>query len=235
VTTKRRKLIAIVLIAVIGGVIALSLPRRNNEPEYQGRRLSEWLELCVSYQGDELGRHVEPTAAVQKIGTNALPYLLKWIAHEQPTWKSTLYVKLPSFIRNLAPVRSWLVGPLLREALAIEGFTVLGTNAASCVPALEAMMKADTNGVVSAKLSFVLGEIGEAAIPAIKAALANTNQVDRYNVLYAVNKMPRNQATNLWLPIVLGALNDHDGLVRAMATNIMKNFTAEALTNAPLE
>jgi hypothetical protein len=85
VTTKRRKLIAIVLLAVIGGVIAYSLLRQDDEPTYQGRRLSEWLDP----------NHRDAKTGVQRIGTNALPPLLKWIDYEKPPeWRVTIYQML---------------------------------------------------------------------------------------------------------------------------------------------
>jgi hypothetical protein len=40
VTRKRRKVVALILLALIGGVIAYSLLRQDDEPKYQGRRLS---------------------------------------------------------------------------------------------------------------------------------------------------------------------------------------------------
>ena len=43
-TTKARKLLALTLLAVIAGVIAYSLLRESDEPKYEGRPLSEWLE-----------------------------------------------------------------------------------------------------------------------------------------------------------------------------------------------
>src|SRR5689334_11075344 len=51
VTTKRRKLIAFVLLALIGGVIAYSLLRQDDEPTYEGRRLSEWFDPVSTTHG----------------------------------------------------------------------------------------------------------------------------------------------------------------------------------------
>src|SRR5262245_51738285 len=65
VIMRRRKLVAIVLLTVIGGAIAFWLMgEKEEEPEFQGRSLSEWFEQDSK----------EAQAGVRNIGTNALPY-----------------------------------------------------------------------------------------------------------------------------------------------------------------
>src|SRR5437762_2441235 len=88
---KRRKyglLLGVALVAV-GVVVVLS---RSGEPAYGGRRLSEWVDgYATRYPNSESDE------AIRQIGTNAIPYLLKWIQYETPGWKSALRGLKPSW------------------------------------------------------------------------------------------------------------------------------------------
>jgi hypothetical protein len=191
VTIKRTKLIALVLLAVIGGVTAYSLRHRSDEPEYEGRRLSEWLH----YDRATYDYH-ETQVALRSIGTNAIPHLLKWIAYEPPAWQTTFNEKLPEFIINRSAVRGWLDEGELRARSATMGFRVLGTNAVSAIPELEALMNDATKPNSSSRAIYALSYIGEPAIPSLKAAFANTNRSDRWQVVFVFEQMTSSQETN---------------------------------------
>jgi hypothetical protein len=64
---KRRCVIVTILNVCLLGVVAMNV--WPWEPVYQGRKLSKWLE----HSGEEADN------AVRHIGTNALPYLVRWI------------------------------------------------------------------------------------------------------------------------------------------------------------
>src|SRR5690242_9369606 len=81
-------------------ITALSWPS-NSEPSYKGKKLSEWLGLhnhwyfseSLTYGHDalwlkiEARREAQVVEAVQTIGTNGFPCLLRWIAYETPWWQ----------------------------------------------------------------------------------------------------------------------------------------------------
>jgi hypothetical protein len=231
VTTKRRKLIALVLLAVVGGVIAYFLPRRSDEPEYKGRRLSEWLETYQNNLGDELGRHVEAQVAIQNIGTNALPCLLKWIDYEPPRWRVTIRKILPTFILNRRPVNRWLDGEASRRAVAAtDAFLLLGTNAASAVPELHALMKNNGRPGSSDRAIYALGCVGDLALPSLKAGLADPNQLNRLSIVYNYRYMADKYGTNNYLPVLIDALKHEDISVRKTATNALRGLVPSDLT-----
>ena len=62
----------------------------DRQPSYQGRPLAYW--LCLKNNDDDDAVRDEPhfEEAIRAMGTNCLPYLLKWIAYELPAWKSKL-------------------------------------------------------------------------------------------------------------------------------------------------
>lgn len=73
---KRRKILiwaACCLMAV--GSLAFVLRPFEKEPSYHSRTLSQWLAMDPYYEP-------EVNEAVQKIGTNAIPFLLNWIPFE---------------------------------------------------------------------------------------------------------------------------------------------------------
>jgi HEAT repeat protein len=83
--------------------------------------------------------------------------------------------------------------------------------------------------MISRRAAFVLGSVGERAIPILRTALADTNQVGRTVIVFAVRQIALNGHTNACLPIIMGALNDGDVLVRDMATNGIRQIAPEML------
>jgi hypothetical protein len=227
VLTKRRKRIAIILLALIGGVIAYSLLHQSDEPEYHGRRLSEW--LVWRTQAD----FYKAETAVRAIGTNAVPYLLKWIKYEIPPWRISLDKKVPAFV-NRGPIRGWIQGRASWLAFyAPDGFRFLGTNAVSAIPELEVLMKDTTKPERSGRAIRALTSIGEPAIPVLRAALADTNRTDGDRIIYAFWSIADLHGTNTCLPILVEALNHDDLDVRSEATNAVRGLAPQLLFNSP--
>jgi hypothetical protein len=75
---KRRRVILILLACVVAGVVVFIVWPREREPEYQGRRLSWWIKGAWR-QSENGAVQEERVQAIREIGTNALPYLVKWI------------------------------------------------------------------------------------------------------------------------------------------------------------
>ena len=185
-TTKRRKRLALVLLTVIAGVVAYGLLNPNNEPKYQGRSLSDWLD---EYQDSRRYENGDPAIAVRNIGTNALPYLVKWISSRSSR----------------------------RVTQSLNGFAILGTDAASAIPELQALMKDPTESAAK----FALVRIGPPAIPAFKAAFADPNQPDRFKLLFTFSMLMFMPGTNSCFPILIEALTDHDPKVRHAAECVL--------------
>jgi len=85
----RRKRIFIVLaVCVLVGIGVVVFWPGEREPEYNGKKLSEWLIYWGKAQSDQQVWEVEN--AVRHIGTNSLPYLIKWMSYEPPAWKEKM-------------------------------------------------------------------------------------------------------------------------------------------------
>jgi len=129
---RRRSLcLILVVLVVLAGVIVV-LTTREREPEYGGKRLSEWVDELPESRDDA------PEKAVRNIGTNGLPFLMKWMLYETPAWKSKVYHFVNPLIRHLN--RSWQLSDDKHPLRAIGSFVAfreVGTNA---LPFLHVMM-----------------------------------------------------------------------------------------------
>src|SRR6266513_5172307 len=84
------------LLMIAGGVglavVIAVRATREREPEYGGKRLSEWVrKFWAPPYTNYSAQTAEAKDPIHQIGTNALPYLLTWVGYERPAWKAKLY------------------------------------------------------------------------------------------------------------------------------------------------
>lgn len=166
------------------------------EPAYRGHSLSQWLKL---YHDDPAnawppapgGRGPQSRAAaraVHQIGTNALPWLLKWTPCED-RWvneggtsiRCQLYLSIlgeypySRFRTFAASCAERLLKPKSEfyAAAAVDGVRILGEQAAPLVPAL-ARLLCQTNAPVTAdRGATMLAFIGKHGLPLLLGAITN--------------------------------------------------------------
>ena len=166
--TKRKLLLLLVACIAIGALVVTAT--KNREPTYNGRTLSEWLDL-----GRSDINPAQRTHAVQQIGTNALPFLLAWIQDQPSPFELTLSDWL------------WRLHITYRRAerprSAFFGFAALQEQAKPAIPAL-ALLVDSTNRTEFWAIQ-ALGVIGKDALPilvdVVTNSLAHTN-ADRRDV-----------------------------------------------------
>lgn len=134
---RRRRVIVIVAGSAVAVVaVALAFPR-DREPEYNGMKLSSW--LAIASLGVSAGDS-QCAQAVRQIGTNALPFLLKWIRYERSPWQDRLLTRFDKLAPRLrrSAIRAWLSGERqwLRAHAVEWGFYILGADAAPAIPGL---------------------------------------------------------------------------------------------------
>jgi hypothetical protein len=150
---------------------------RTREPVADGRTLSEWLEESDWMAGREAPP--EATNAIRKIGPSALPFLLTRLRATEPTWKVALQ---GSRYADKFPYE-WLYSTTRQWGQAIQGFSVLGSNAAPAIADLSRMM---TDSNVAWRASLALVSIGFCAHPAIKAGFTNPSPQVRKDMLTGI-------------------------------------------------
>lgn len=199
---RRRIAFALGLLSAFAFVLWVTFHSR--EPEYQGKKLGEWLRQIEAAQDIESREWQEATHAVRQIGTNALPHLVRGLQASDPRWKiealdwagqmlsKDLSDHLARRDRDRALLTFHVLGPMARPAVpdvaalitnanpdfadaAFAALTQIGI--AECVPPL---VLALTNGsailrpAAVVSLGLLRGAAGD-AVPALVAALQDVN------------------------------------------------------------
>src|SRR5262245_48687478 len=112
---KRRRILLLLLGSVVAVALAILFWPREREPEYNGVSLSAWLDRTRGRRFDD-----EFAKAIDHIGTNALPILLRSVGYQIPRWKfwlrSRVAQKLPAVIVGSRPIQWLLDDTALRRA-----------------------------------------------------------------------------------------------------------------------
>jgi hypothetical protein len=228
---------------ILVSVAVILLYRRNTEPIYNGHTLSFWVEGGYS---DMLGLHSKApltTAdfqqAIRAMGTNAHPWLLRWIAYEPSN--------LPDLLRQLPPDRFWsttvgksLIGSGPKDDLASAASyacAVLGTNAPLPLDPLMSLMTNRNHPKAALRAVIALQNLGDSAIPAYDDALSRTNQPWRTEIVQSLYRMllDGRTTTNKCLPILIKACSDPESVTRHLARKCVADLSPGALTNAPAD
>lgn len=122
-----------ILLAI--GVVAIW--PRDNEPKYNRKTLTAWLEISASRRYDN--RWPQAEDAVRHIGTNGLPWLTKWALYDQPTWQektaqSKVWRVLPRQLYRVAYNREF------QTIWAMEGFRILAPTSPEISAELQRLM-----------------------------------------------------------------------------------------------
>src|SRR5690348_1262073 len=89
---RRRWFIVLLSIgAAIVALFAIAASRRGREPIYQGHPLSWWMDYtqaptAFGGRGVPFDMQIRARRAVLDIGTNGLPFYLKWIEYRPSSW-----------------------------------------------------------------------------------------------------------------------------------------------------
>jgi hypothetical protein len=168
---KRRRRF-LILVAVCGVALAIILASSGErEPGYKGQTLTYWLGKLSQDPSEN-----EALTAINQIGTNAVPWLTKWIVYEPSKTKLRLIDFTEKFPEKLQrPLQVMITGDRMwavRDELAIIGFTELGPQARPAVPELvRALVRG--KGVFGYPLTPALVAIGDDSIPPIVNVMTN--------------------------------------------------------------
>jgi len=234
---RRRSLcLILVVLVVLAGVIVV-LTTREREPEYKGKRLSEWVRGYGIY--DPIRDIRETDEAIRHIGTNALPYLLKWVRYERPSWRTKFYAVVNPLVGLVAPSRK-----LADEDERVErgndaaiALIRLGAKAEGSVGELADILndaKAPGSGALAAH---VLSYLGPAGLPPLYTALTNQQPPLRLRpadfrcqLAKSIGRVVTNALPAV--PSLILLLSDPDERVRRAATNAIRRIDPEALERA---
>jgi hypothetical protein len=233
---RRRRLFLLLFGCVVAGIIVLMVwPKRTSEPEYKGKRLSEWLALYLD--GGSVGKQ-EASDAVHAIGTNALPWLLNRVRNDpsKTGWPKTASVarKLPGHMGR--SVAEWLDEDSNRRLqLTQAGFHVLGPSASAAIPELSWLLGgSDFNA--SARASSVMRYLGKEALPPLLSVIQDRRapigkripaaSALRYMGYLGVDAAPA-------VPVLVACLNDTNRTLSFFSAQALGNFALESGTVVP--
>lgn len=175
---------SLLTIGILGGGVVLFLLLRFPEPKYRARTISAWQDDWAA------GKRNDFPAALQHIGTNALPYAVRNLALNDSLWRanySSLRPKLPKLLRRLFPEPR----PLLKEVDGANVFFYLGSNS---MPYAVALLNHDSPTVRRAA-ALGLGALrrqspsANQAIPALIGALTDKDLMVRFNAAGSLREM----------------------------------------------
>jgi HEAT repeat protein len=218
---KRRRIFWILLGCGVFAVALALLWPGEREPRYQANSLSEWL----LYERPYSARPTDPNPqfdAIRQIGTNAIPWLLKWVRYEPPTWRKEL--------ETLAAKRGFKLEDPKAERVdaALFGFLILGRQASPAIPELTAMMNDPAFPNIAWYAAMALGDIGPEALPSLLAVLTNRQVMVRRQALVSIAAM-KDLGTNSGSVVagILPCLKDTDLSFAAAAAQALSRLQLE--------
>lgn len=213
--------VGVLAAAIVAGIVIYAL--RPREPEYQGRRLSEWLPELDNWDSEP---DLPAMIAIRQMGSSALPTLLKMIKHEDSPFKRKMadLAGRQSFIRF-----SFQTADTLHHRAAI-GIYALGPEAKSAVPDLIALVTNQSPPISRLAPVFALSGIGPEAKEAVPFLLDNLKDED-YEMLHALSAYALGKIggdARMAIPSLIPLLEDTDDLVRLGAVFALTRINPDA-------
>ena len=210
----------------------------EKEPEYQGKKLSEWILIVHrdSLRNKETPGGVQGVEAIAHIGTNAIPFLLRWMENDPPRWRRILADVKQQVSEPLGMGRiseAWIHGPCdMNQALL--GFSLLNSNANGAVPRLETLVKSKNSRVASYS-ALALMKIGDAGLPPLLAALDDKHAANRREVADSLTSVFAGKGARAAyaVPILTRCLKDDDDEVAYDCTVMLGCLRIQADTVVP--
>jgi hypothetical protein len=172
------------------------------EPVYNGKALSEWLVTMQTNSSD--------AAAIRQIGTNGLPALLDIISVEQWNRKKVLGKLKSKNFQEAAGNKN--VPTKVFRRLALDGFSILGTNAEPAIPELKRLLYASPE--CRPEVASALVKIGPKGFAILTNAVNNNDMVG-----YLVETIGQEGGGDVQTAslVLISALKDSDAGVRGNA------------------
>ncbi len=229
---KKRTLLAAAASAVTLAFGVCLLTWCPREPTYQGRDLSDWVIQFGPGEGF-MAQRKEAEVALGRIGTNALPYLLRWLRYEPPQWRTTVKRYVPTPVAQFL-LEHFYYRPGRRSNGANFCFALLPlfrTNAWVIIPELEVMAKDRGHPNTACNALEVLFSMGEQSLPVFQAVLVDQTQSNRVRVAEMVRFLGHEPRRSKSCAFILGKVrNDPDPNVSAVAAQWLENMKLAEMT-----
>jgi HEAT repeats len=198
------------------------------QPVYDGKTLGFWLVQLGPGQGTNYDEkhHDEAVVAVQKIGTNAIPFLLRLLQARDSKFKS-LFGAL-----DIPGIR--LTRAMDLNYRGLLGFQALGPQAAGAVPELIGQLHKGLNEGQVYDLEYALGYIGpaaKAAVPLLAQNAVSTNGTVRGGAIVALGTIHADP--EVAVPVLTEELRDTNWPSTLNAAYALGRFGSDAKPAVP--
>ena len=227
-------LVALVAVALVAGIAWLIFSSHApTEPVYQGKRMSEWLDMLINVGGVHIyNMDADAEEAVRQIGTNGIPTLLRRLQ----VCDSKLKLRLIGLAEKQHLIKFNFVASEERNQQAMMAFYILRADASNAVPALIAIYERKLSDMSQEAAAYALGFIGpgaKAALPVLLRAAANTNanadvRVATLRTLDQLDAEPK-----LVVPVLTRCLKESEPSVRECAGQVLMGFHSDAEAAVP--
>lgn len=214
-----------------GGVLGLFFIG-DREPEYEGKKLSEWVTnfATLYFPGDS--KFQEAEEAVRHIGPRATPYLVRWLCWEPSRWRNKMPSALAHILQKLAPYSfgSDDTKRLLATG-SVKAIGMLGPLPHGAVAELNIQMQTPRQGEGPNRAGIALASLGTQGIPSLTAALKNQSSVVRVRSA----ELFARTGTNAFpaVPVLIGCLKDADCDVAYLAARCLGKLRLRSDLVAP--
>jgi len=205
------------------------------EPEYGGKKLREWVVIYKRGQS-EAG---DPAEAIGHFGTNAVPYLVKWLTFEQsPPWKRRLHRGVNPILMRLNS--SWRFSDdngIKRSLGAYFALIDLGSEAEGAIQDLSRLANNAKAPETQLRAIGVLGGLGTAGLTALVGVLTNHYREgcrwtpgDATIAHYLMRDRPLEpQIVRLAVPALLSMLTNPNPIIKDAATDALQIIDPQVL------
>jgi len=169
----RCRTVILILSGLVAAACLLAALLRPREPVYQGKALSDWLEE-VNRAGS-LNKTGPASNAIRAMGTNALPFLLAHIEHEEPALK----IHLAKLAQKQSLIKLGFLEPDPLRCPSVWALKELGAEASPLIPDLIKLLEDDAGSTRSARSwwgGMGLWAIGAESRPALERACGSSNE-----------------------------------------------------------
>jgi len=238
---RSRILLRLSLVLILGGFAWLMLRPNEPEPLYQGKPLSYWLQgfspsyNLPRYNNPPTNANTSPTraeaqAAVQHLGTNAIPTLLRFMSTPDTSLLAEFFqlVQRQRFI-HIPYTSSWE-----RAQEAERGFYELGPKMVWGVPQLIQIFDQHRSRTSRQMVPDILGRINppaKEAVPMLVKATTDPDTFVRNNSVFALGQIHAEPA--LVVPALIKCLDDPASYTRAHAARALAAFGQDARPAVP--
>ncbi|MDB6019715.1 MAG: lyase domain protein repeat-containing protein [Pedosphaera sp.] len=235
-----RILLAIFLMAIVGGIAWHYLSPSEPEPVYEGKTLTQLLESYFrSPTPEAMAKTME---AVPKMGTNALPTLIRMLQAKD----SPLKLKLIGLANKQSLIKIAHIQADEYHQLGAYGCSLLKEQAAPAIPALAELFQTSPWGLTANALVAT----GPSGVTALVGCLTNKNHDLRLSAIGAMSgigiqrhmfpNLPQEQKASLDLEAKIAVsaliklLEDEDDSIRGATATALGQFDREADIIVPL-